>query len=96
MTTTQIPPVVSTRIDHLCRNSRCVNPNHLEAVAAITRTDLLATFEAFTDAEYRLDSASPTWDGTDTERAEYMVAFRAHLDTYRAMIDAIAALDIPA
>ena len=96
MTTTQVPPFVSTRIDHLCGNGRCVNPSHLEAVAVVTRTDLLAAFQAVTDTTWRLNRARYTQFGIVTERAEYKDAAAADLAAHVAMLDAIYALDIPA
>ena len=68
--------------------------------AATTRTDLLATFEAVTEAAIRLAAARYTQLGTDTERAEYGAEYdaarNADIVARQAMIDAIYALGIPA
>ena len=86
MTTTQTPPFVSTRIDI----------SDQPAVAVVTRTDLLAAFEAVTDTTYRLNAARYTQFGTVMQRDEYIAAATADLAAHATMLDVIYALDIPA
>ena len=82
MTTKQIPPVVSTRIDI--------------SGQPMTRTDLLALFAAYSRAEdYRVQCGRDRF-GTNDERAEYKAASQAALAAHQAMLDGISALDIPA
>ena len=75
MTTTRIPPVVSTRIDISDQPA--------------TQADLLAAFEAVTEAIYRLNSARYNQFGTELERVEYKDASKAELAAYAAMLDVI-------
>ena len=66
----------------------------------MTRTDLLALFSAYTSAENaRLDAArerfrTPT--PSNDVRSDYMRTARSAAAAYRAMLDAIHGLDIPA
>lgn len=88
MTSTQVHPFVSTRIDISGQP------------AVVTRTELLALFTAYkTAAADRLDAEAvrfSTLTPSDNVREWYTVARRADTAAHKAMLDAIAGLGIPA
>lgn len=63
-----IPP--GFQIDHLCRNTRCVNPEHLEAVTPATNTLRANTFSGINSRKTHCPQGHPlVWIEKEQRRA---------------------------
>lgn len=74
-------------IDHLCRNRRCVNPDHMEAVTLMENTQRGKTAKLTTDLVRLMRSYTPTFTSKYAAACHYANALAMHpMVTYWAII----------